>query len=67
METPNLPRLLTAKQLADQLSIPVWRVYELSRTGQIPVVHVGRSYRFSAQAIETWILNGGTNPREDDR
>ena len=57
----KLPKLLTAHELANQLdSISLHRIYELVREGSLPAVRVGRSVRFSAQAIAAWIENGGT-------
>ena len=47
-----LPRLLTADDLADQFaSLSRQRIYELARDGGIPAIRVGRSWRFSAQAV----------------
>jgi len=56
-----LPKLLTAHELADQLdSISLHRIYELVRSGELPVIRVGRSYRFSVPQIASWLANGGT-------
>lgn len=56
----NLPRLLNADEVADATGLPRWRIYDLSRQGEIPTVQVGRTYRYSAPAILEWIEQGGT-------
>ena len=56
-----LPRLLTAADLAEQFnSLSRQRIYELARSGDLPAIRIGRSYRFSAQAVSAWIASGGT-------
>jgi len=65
METAELPRLLTAQQVADMTGIPLSRVYELARTGDMPVVRMGRAMRFSAPALLKWINSGGTGSEPD--
>ena len=58
---PPLPRLLTASDLAEQFdSLSRQRIYELARSGDLPVIRVGRSYRFSVQAVVAWLEAGGT-------
>ena len=62
---PPLPRLLTVDDLAELLeSISTDRIYELAREGQIPHVRVGRSVRFSAEAVAAWLASGGTGTDE---
>ena len=56
----TLPRLLNAREVSEATGLPTWRIYELSRNGEIPTVAVGRSYRYAAPAIRRWIDNGGT-------
>ena len=57
-----LPKLITAPELAEKFdSISRDRLYELAREGLIPHVKIGRSVRFSAQAIAAWLENGGTS------
>jgi excisionase family DNA binding protein len=56
-----LPRLLNAREVSDATGLPRWRIYELSRRGELPAVAVGsRSYRYSAPAIREWIAGGGS-------
>jgi len=47
-------RLLTAQQLADRWQVPKQHVYRLTRQGEIPVVRLGRYFRYRLDAIEAW-------------
>jgi excisionase family DNA binding protein len=54
-------RLLVANEVAGILRIDKQRLYELVRTGKIPVIRLGeRQYRFSADAVRRWIEDGGS-------
>jgi excisionase family DNA binding protein len=58
-------KLLVASEVAEILRVDKQRIYELVRTNQIPVIRLSeRQYRFSAQAIEEFLHNGGT--RKED-
>lgn len=48
------PRLLTAEQLAERWQVPKAHVYRLAREGRVPVVVLGRYYRFRLDQIEAW-------------
>jgi excisionase family DNA binding protein len=50
-QTSGAPRLVTAKQLATDLSFRLDRVYELARTGRIPSIRIGRAMRFNLEAV----------------
>jgi excisionase family DNA binding protein len=52
-------QLLTADQLAARWQVPKSQVYRLARDGRLPVVTVGRYYRFKLDAIERWDEAGG--------
>lgn len=56
--TPSPPlgvgQLLTAEQLAERWQVPMSHVYRLAREGRIPVVKLGRYYRFRLDAIEAF-------------
>jgi excisionase family DNA binding protein len=51
-------RLLTADQLAERWQVPKAHIYRLARTGKIPLVRLGRYFRFRLDAIETWEEEG---------
>jgi len=54
VSTPDLPILLTPAELAERWRIPKSTIYHLSRTGQVPVLRLGRQYRYSLKAIEAF-------------
>jgi excisionase family DNA binding protein len=60
--------ILIADEAAQLLRVSKQRIYELARTNKIPTIRVGeRQFRFSKQAIEKWLENGGNteNKRHD--
>ena len=60
----DLPQLLTADQVCEQFqSIGRDRLYQLARRGEIPVIRVGRAYRFTLPALTAWLKAGGTASR----
>lgn len=52
--------LLTAEQLAARWAVTTAHVYRLARSGQLPVVSLGRYKRFRLDAIEQFEADGGT-------
>ena len=48
-------RLLIAAEVAERLRLPTDRVYALTRSGVIPHVRLGRSYRYRDEAIDRWL------------
>jgi excisionase family DNA binding protein len=60
-------QILVADEVAELLRVDKQRIYELVRTNQIPVIRLGeRQYRFSAHAIEEFLLRGGSRNESDD-
>jgi excisionase family DNA binding protein len=60
-------QILIADDVAKILRIDKQRVYELVRTKSIPFIRLGeRQYRFSAQAIQEFLDNGGTQRGSDN-
>lgn len=58
--------ILVAEEVAELLRVDKQRIYELVRKQQIPVIRVGeRQYRFSRQAIERWLGQGGNAMKEN--
>jgi excisionase family DNA binding protein len=51
---PN--RLLTADELAGRWQVNTAHVYRLAREGRIPVVRIGRYFRFREASIAAWEL-----------
>jgi excisionase family DNA binding protein len=50
-------KVLVAGEVAELLKIPIPRVYELARQGQIPHVRIGRQVRFRQEAVEAWLTS----------
>ncbi len=53
-------QLLTADPLAERWQVKTSQVYRLAREGRIPVVEIGRYYRFRLEAIERFELGVDT-------
>jgi excisionase family DNA binding protein len=51
-------QLLNAEQLATRWQVPLSHVYRLTREDRIPVVKLGRYYRYRLDAIEHFELGG---------
>jgi excisionase family DNA binding protein len=47
--------VMTLKDLAGYLKIPVSTIYKFVREGKIPAQKVGRQWRFSKSAIDHWL------------
>ena len=47
--------LLTAEETARALAISPRKLWELTRTGQIPCIRIGRSVRYDRVDLEAWI------------
>ena len=45
-------QLLTAREVAALLRLPVSTIYELARTGRLPYLRIGRAMRFYQQDLE---------------
>ena len=52
--------LLTAADLAARWQVSEGYVYNLTRRGLLPVVRLGRYYRYRLDAIEEWEFAGGS-------
>jgi excisionase family DNA binding protein len=53
-------RLLKAEEVAERWQVPVAQIYRLTRDGRLPVVRIGRYYRYSVAAIEQFERDGGS-------
>jgi excisionase family DNA binding protein len=52
----KVPRLLTAKELAAALNVPLWRIYELVDDGNAPPsMRIGKTLRFPEDDVVEWI------------
>lgn len=61
-------RLLNVNEVASILDLKPARIYELSREGKLPfLVRIGdRQYRYHAQGLQNWLMNGGNSDRKTD-
>lgn len=58
----KVPRLLTAKELADTLNVPLWRIYELVNDGKAPPsMRIGKTIRFPEDGVVQWIHEQPSN------
>lgn len=53
--------LMTIEQAAEYLQLSRETLYKYAQTSRIPAVKVGRHWRFSRQAIDTWIDQVSSN------
>jgi excisionase family DNA binding protein len=52
-------QLLTAEDVADRWQVSTDLVYQLTRAGELPVVKLGRRYRYRPEAIAEFEAAGG--------
>jgi excisionase family DNA binding protein len=57
--------VLTAKEVAEYLQIPVRSVHEYATRGELPSVRIGRHRRFSRRAVEA-VMDVSVPPSADD-
>ena len=48
-------RLLTATEVADLMRVSRMTVYRMIKTGEMPAVRVGRSYRLRSEDVDTYL------------
>ena len=53
--------LLTPRETAKRLAISERHLFELTRTGQLPCVRVGRNVRYSVETIQKWMRDTESN------
>ena len=49
-------RLLTVNEVADLLRVSRMTVYRLIKTGELPALRVGRSYRLREEDVHTYLM-----------
>ena len=60
----DVPRLMTAQEVAELLRVPRSTVYELARNRRIPFRKVGRRTLFAQQTLLEWIATQTVKPRD---
>ena len=58
-----MTQLLKAEQVAERYQVPVSQIYRLTREGHLPAVKLGRYYRYSESALESF-ESGTTTTKE---
>lgn len=58
--------MLTAHEVADELRLPLRRVYECVRSGLVPHVRIGKQIRFDPERLREWIDAGGQSLNEKE-
>ena len=56
-------KLITISEAASVLSVTERRAYHLARSGQLPVIKLGRQVRVDADRLEEFLRDGGSAPR----
>ncbi len=51
----TLPRLLTLKQAAEELGLPVWTLRTAIWNCELPQVRIGKSIRIDRNDLEAWL------------
>jgi excisionase family DNA binding protein len=59
-------QLLTADDLAHRWQVDRSHIYKIARSGDLPVVRIGRVVRFRADDIEAWEMAGGSHQEDVD-
>lgn len=56
---PDRPRqrYLTVAEVAETMRVSKMTVYRLTRSGELPAVRVGRSYRVPQDALDTYLAS----------
>ena len=65
-DAPNLPRLLTVKEVSQATGLPRWRLYQLIQAGEIPHLRIRNTYRFAEGALVRWIEERQAQAPEED-
>lgn len=63
MGTTMNDKLLRVPEVADRLGVTPSRLYDLVRTGALPVVRIGRQLRVHPKQLEEWLAGGGVGLR----
>jgi excisionase family DNA binding protein len=57
-----MAEMLTAKDIQDMLQVDRSTIYRMAENGRIPAVKVGKQWRFSSEAIDTWLNEQSASP-----
>ena len=51
----EVPRILTAKEVADYLRCHISTVYRLAKNGKLPAFRLGADWRFREDVLQNWL------------
>ena len=51
----KLPDVMTPKQVADYLQLGRDKTYQMLKSGELPCVRIGRTYRIQRRALDDWL------------
>ena len=54
-KTKDDPAVLTVHEVAEYLRISEAKVYRLARDGELPVVRIGKTWRFRRDLLDDWL------------
>ena len=57
-DAQNEGEVMTIREVAQYLRISEAKVYELARSGTIPALRIGKSWRFQKDLLKEWIRKG---------
>lgn len=58
--------LLRAEEVAEALNIGRSKAYEMMATGQLPVVHIGKSVRATAEGLRDYVASKAESISKSD-
>jgi excisionase family DNA binding protein len=59
------PTIMTAHEVADYLRVSDAKVYRLVKQHRIPVVRIGKTWRFRKDLLDEWIKKESNMGREE--
>lgn len=67
MDRQSAPRFMLVSEVADIMRVSKMTVYRLIRSGDMPAIRVGKSFRVPASAVEEIIASGAVTEQREDR
>ena len=58
MAQPQTPAFMTVAEVASMMRVSKMTVYRLVRSGELPAMRVGRSYRVPVAAVQEFMASG---------
>ena len=58
------PAIMTVKDVADYLRMSEAKIYRLVRNGVLPVVRIGKTWRFRKDLLDEWLKECSTQEKD---